>query len=84
MIDQDLLENMPADSRRMTELALKTLADSGVIKEQQRRLLAQLAAGADNESDTDLLPKIRQYRLQYQSLEALQLLGESFDLGDTP
>lgn len=69
MVDPDLiLEN------ELARQGIKFLMESEVLQKQQERLLERLASG--DESDDDLLKRIREYRIQSGFVASLLEIGE--------
>lgn len=77
MIDRDLIESLDAFNKHEVTNAIAMLAMSGILKLQGERLLAQLAAGSDSESEEAVAKRVLTYRKQAHALLALQQLGES-------
>jgi DNA-binding FadR family transcriptional regulator len=82
MIDQDLIESQPAETRMMIRESLRTLAASGVLEAQQNRLVARVAFGDESEGSETLMQTIRETRWKMRALQQLQELGNQFGKED--
>lgn len=71
MVDDDLVKANP-----LAIAGLKLLADSGILRQQQSRLLDQLGSGNPDEKDESLMERVKLFRRTHRALETLQLLGE--------
>jgi hypothetical protein len=76
MFDKDLIKMLDAEVRIQVEDALVTIANSGLIATQKQRLLERVAAGADTESEPEMLAALRDYRIKVRGLDSLNELGE--------
>lgn len=72
MIDPDLIESDP-----LAKQALTMLAQTGILRKQQERLLARIKMGDADASDEEILKEIRQCRRESTLLESLHLFGEA-------
>lgn len=71
MVDEDLIRGSP-----IAKEGLKMLAHSGVLRQQQSRLLERLLHGQADEDEKTLVQKVRDYRRDNSFLESLKQLGE--------
>ena len=71
MVDDDLIRANP-----LAMEGIRMLHHSGVLKLQQERLLSQLASGDADESNESLAERVKVFRRQSQSLEALIQMGQ--------
>lgn len=77
MFDLDLIEELPASLRVDLQSAFQLIATCGIIESQIQRHAARLEAGGFNESDEDVLTKLREFRQSRAALLALKQMGES-------
>lgn len=78
MFDNDILKDVQAEHERdMIVSALKTLAATSIFELQEARLIARLTAGAAEESEDQLVARVREYKRNHQALVQLKSLGDT-------
>lgn len=78
MFDSDLIDELPDVQRDEAKNALARLAASGLIREQRKRLLEQLAAGDAAEPIPFVAQRVLEYRQKDQALQGLEELGNQY------
>jgi hypothetical protein len=73
LVDADLL-----DESLEAQTGLQFLYASGVLQTQKERLVARLASGALEESNVDLLKRIKEFRTNIRIIDSLLEMAEQY------
>lgn len=78
MFDPDLVDSLVGEMRDELKRAIMYIESTGIIHQQLERVSTQLASGAFDEPEPELVERIRLHRLKVQGLRTLQELGQQY------